>query len=99
MAQRVKRWRLLWAEPARDDLREIFRFILQDNPVAARNVIREIRQKVERLTQFPLSGRDVPELPDTGFREVIVGNYRVIYRVVGNTVEILTVVHGRRKVG
>ena len=99
MAQRVKRWRLLWTEPARDDLREIFRFILQDNPVAARNVIREIRQKVERLTQFPLSGRDVPELPDTAFREVIIGNYRVIYRVVRNTVEILTVVHGRRKVG
>jgi len=99
MAQRVKRWRLLWTEPARDDLREIFRFIRQDNPVTARNVIREIRQKVERLTQFPLSGRDVPELPDTGFREVIVGNYRVIYRVVSNTVEILTVVHGRRKVG
>ncbi|MBI3796097.1 MAG: type II toxin-antitoxin system RelE/ParE family toxin [Deltaproteobacteria bacterium] len=99
MAQRVKRWRLLWTEPARDALREILRFIRQDNPVAARNVSREIRQKVERLTQFPLSGRDVPELPDTGFRAVIIGNYRVIYRVVSNTVEILTVVHGRRKVG
>jgi addiction module RelE/StbE family toxin len=99
MAQRVKRWRLLWTEPARDDLREIFRFIRQDNPVAARNLIRELRQKVERLARFPLSGRDVPELPDAGLREVIVGNYRVVYRVVSNTVEILTVVHGRRKVG
>jgi len=99
MAQRVKRWRLLWTEPARDDLREILRFIGQDNPVAARNVIREIREKVERLTQFPLSGRAVPELSDADFREVIVENYRVIYRLVGNTVEILTVVHGRRNVG
>jgi addiction module RelE/StbE family toxin len=99
MAQRVKRWRLLWTEPARDDLREIFRFIRQDNPVAAGNVIQEIREKVERLALFPLSGRNVPELPDPGLREVIVGNYRVIYRLVGNTVEILTVVHGRRKVG
>ena len=99
MARRVKRWRLLWTEPARDDLREILRFIRQDNPVAARNVIRKIREKVERLAQFPLSGRTVPELLDTGFREVIVENYRVIYRLVGNTVEILTVVHGRRKVG
>jgi len=99
MAQRVKRWRLLWTEPARDDLREIFQFIRQDNPVGARNVIQEIREKVERLAQFPLSGRDVPELPDPSLREVIVGNYRVIYRLVGNMVEILTVVHGRRKVG
>ena len=62
-------------------------------------MLQEIREKVERLIQFPLSGPDVPELPDTGFREVIVGNYRVIYRLVGNTIEILTVVHDRRKVG
>jgi len=46
-----------------------------------------------------VSLREVPELIDAGLREVIVGNYRVIYRLVGNTVEILTVIHSRRKVG
>jgi plasmid stabilization system protein ParE len=54
--------------------------------------------KVKKIATSPYPS-PVPELPDTGFREVIVGNYRVIYRVVGNTVEILTVMHGRRKVG
>ena len=99
MAQRIRRWRVLWTEPARDDLREVFRFIRRDNPTAAQKVIREIQEKIGRLAQFPLSGREVPELIEAGLREVIVGNYRVIYRLVGNTVEILTVIHSRRKVG
>ncbi len=99
MARRIRRWRVRWTEPARDDLREAFRFIRRDNPVAAQSVIREIQKKVGRLAQFPLSGREVPELTGTGLREVITGNYRVIYRLVGQTVEILTVIHSRRKVG
>lgn len=39
----------------------------------------------------------VPELAESELREVIVGDYRVIYEVTeGNTVEILTVVHSKR---
>jgi len=38
----------------------------------------------------------VPELPDLGYRELLVGNYRVQYRIEGNIVWIATVVHGRR---
>lgn len=98
MARRIRRWRVLWTEPARDDLREVFQFIRHDNPTAAQRVIREIQEKVGRLARFPLSGREVPELAGEGLREVIVGNYRVIYRLVGHTVEILTVIHSRQKI-
>ena len=41
-------------------------------------------------------GRAVPEFNDEVIREVIVGNYRVIYRVRADAVEILTVFHGAR---
>ncbi|MGH7961232.1 MAG: type II toxin-antitoxin system RelE/ParE family toxin [Candidatus Binatia bacterium] len=99
MAQRIKRWRVLWTEPARDDLRAVFQFIRRDNPSAAQRVIREVQKKTGRLAQFPLSGRVVPEVVEEGLREVIVGNYRVIYRLSGRTVEILTVVHSQRKIG
>lgn len=99
MARRITRWQVLWTEPARNDLREIFYFIRPDNPTAARSLVRDIQDKVGRLARFPLSGREVPELRETDFREVIIGNYRAIYRVVGSTVEILTVAHGRRKIG
>src|SRR2546430_16061626 len=99
MARRIRRWRVLWTEPAQDDLREVFRFIRRDNLTAAQKVIQEIREKVGGLAQFPLSGREVPELPGTGLREVIAGSYRVIYRLVSNSIEVLTVLHSRRKVG
>lgn len=48
----------------------------------------------ERLALFPESGRILPEFPDLSYREVIVGNYRVVYRQDGATVWILAVVHG-----
>ncbi|MGD1018207.1 MAG: type II toxin-antitoxin system RelE/ParE family toxin [Verrucomicrobiia bacterium] len=44
----------------------------------------------------PRSGRAVPEEDDPNTREVIVGNYRVIYDISGSTVRILTVLHGAR---
>ena len=47
---------------------------------------------------MPRCGRIVPELDDPGFREVIYGNYRIVYRIIGtyDDIEILAVVHGAR---
>ena len=47
---------------------------------------------------MPQCGRIVPELDDPGFREVIYGNYRIVYRIIGahDDIEILAVVHGAR---
>ncbi|MES4785391.1 MAG: type II toxin-antitoxin system RelE/ParE family toxin [Nitrospiraceae bacterium] len=45
----------------------------------------------------PESGRIVPETNDPNFREVILGNYRLIYRLRSGDVQILTVHHGARK--
>ncbi len=52
----------------------------------------------ERLTNFPLSGRVVPEVGKKSIREIILGNYRIIYRVLPDEVEILTVHHGARQI-
>ena len=49
-----------------------------------------------RLARFPLSGRVVPEFPTGSFREVLVGNYRIIYEPAERQVEILTIMHGAR---
>jgi toxin ParE1/3/4 len=42
-------------------------------------------------------GRWVPELPESKLRELIEGNYRIVYRVRGKTVQILTVFEGHRR--
>ena len=53
-------------------------------------------QAVERLAHLPRIGRVVPEINDTAIREIILGNYRIIYRLHTELAEILTVYHGAR---
>lgn len=59
----------------------------------------KVLESTRRLGPFPMSGRVVPELGRSDFREVIVRSYRVIYRLKGEWVEVLTVHHGARELG
>jgi len=52
-------------------------------------------ETIERLESFPKSGRLVPECDDPTIRELLHGNYRLIYRVVReDQIELLTIFHG-----
>jgi toxin ParE1/3/4 len=93
---RKRQTKLVWSARALNDVRRIGEYIRRDNPGAARRLAQQIKSAARRLTQFPLSGRTLPEFPDASYREVIVRNYRIIYEPVGGDIEILTVVHGMR---
>jgi len=56
----------------------------------------DVLEAVDRLAEFPESGRVVPEIGERTVREIIIGNYGVIYRDHASVVEILTVLHGAR---
>ena len=69
------------------------------NAEEERQLSREIeagREAAERLADFPQCGRIVPEINDAAIREIILGNYRIIYRLQAGLAEILTVFHGAR---
>jgi toxin ParE1/3/4 len=51
---------------------------------------------VERLDLLPQSGRVVPEKNDPQIREILLGNYRIIYRLRDEVAELLTIHHGAR---
>lgn len=87
---------IVWTEPAVSDLDSIHAYISRDTEVYADAVISEIFDSVDRLAHFPQSGRVVPEMEDDCTREVIVGNYRVIYDTTGEAVRMLSVIHGAR---
>jgi addiction module RelE/StbE family toxin len=89
-----------WTAPALRSLLEAVQYVKADNPDVAQRFGKEIKKKVARLARFPNSGRIVPEFPTSGLRELIIGNYRIIYRVVSrkSRVEILTVHHGARRI-
>jgi toxin ParE1/3/4 len=89
---------LIWGDVAVSDLEGIYDYIARDSHHYAKHQAERIYHSTERLRQFPESGRRVPEFPHLPHREVIVDNYRVVYRYAADiaTVLILTVVHGRR---
>jgi toxin ParE1/3/4 len=83
--------KIIWTEPALDQLDEIAEYIALDNPVAASELVARIFKKVDRLEQFPNSGREPPELPDSIYREVVCSPCRIFYRREGKNVLILHV--------
>ena len=87
---------ITWTNQALDDLDAICLFIARDAPRYAELFAERVLRATDRLAKFPLSGRVVPEIGRENIREVIVQNYRVIYRVLYDQVEILTVHHGAR---
>ena len=56
----------------------------------------DVLSTVQRLADFPNSGKIVSELNKPDIREILFGNYRIIYRVKNDLIEILTVYHGAR---
>lgn len=88
--------RLAWTESALGDLRALRVYIAEHDPKAAGKVALAILGGVERLTDFPASGRP-GRLPNT--RELVIpgSRYLVVYRVKDETLEILRVLHSARR--
>jgi len=85
-----------WTPQAADDLDAIAEFITEDSPHFAGLFVMDVLQAVERFADFPALGRVVPDIGDKAIRELILGNYRIIYRLRSEAVEVLTIHHGAR---
>lgn len=91
------RARVVWSPRAVQRAAEAAQFIAAENPRAAAEWARGLFDAVRALTQFPELGRIVPEVGRDDLREILFGEYRVIYRVAPRIVEVLTVRHAKRK--
>ena len=89
--------KLVWTDPSIEDLRSIRDYIARDSEYYAVDLVRDMISSVERLLRFPRLGRVVPEAQDENIRELLFQNYRIIYRLTGERIEILGIVHGSRK--
>jgi len=88
--------RLIWTEPALDDLEAIAEYIALDDPLAASRLVEKVFDKVERLRTFPKSGKRPRELPRTHYLEVVVSPCRIFYRIEHQTVFVLHVMRDDR---
>lgn len=82
-----------WTTRAEARLDAICEYVALDSPVAARHLERKLLLRSRQIANFPHSGRTVPEFEHPEVREVIEGNYRLIYRLLHNRVDVLTVLH------
>ena len=88
--------KLIWTDPSIADLRAIRDYIGRDSDYYAADLVEQLVLSVERLLRFPKLGRVVPEAQDENIRELVHQNYRIIYRIAGERIEILTIIHGSR---
>ena len=87
---------LIWSPRSIADLEEIRAYITADSPAWAELTVQRLVATVERLRQYPDSGRMVPERQSPELREVVSGRFRIVYRRTPDLVEIATVFRGSR---
>ncbi len=87
---------VIWSPSARGDLRSIVAYIANDNPQAALAIGQRIINSSKQIERFQESARMVPEFRDDSIRELIVGKYRVIFRVHQDRIEVVRVWHAAR---
>ena len=85
-----------WTDQAVDDLMSIRDFIERDSPQYGRLVAERLFEATSRIEIFPESGRIVPELRRNDVREIIVGEYRIVYRLKAEVATLLTVFRSSR---
>ncbi|MEA3436178.1 MAG: type II toxin-antitoxin system RelE/ParE family toxin [Thermodesulfobacteriota bacterium] len=88
--------KIVWSPIAVDRASQIADYIAMDKRSAAEKWINTVFSKVEQLKISPEIGRVVPEINNTQFREIIYGNYRIIYRIEKKQISILTIRHGKQ---
>lgn len=72
---------------------EALEYIRQENRRAAVSFRDRALESLERLQDFPESGRRIPEFPDLPYREVVIPPYRFFYRIKEDVVWIVDVWH------
>jgi toxin ParE1/3/4 len=83
-------------ETAFADLEDIENYISQDSPAIARRFITRIFDKIDQLSEYPQSGKPVPEFNDNTIRELLLNKYRIIYQFNNVQINILRIIHGAR---
>ena len=89
---------VIWSASALSDLKDIFEFIAKDSPYYAEKYVNKLSEKAQQLIEFPSRGKVVPEIGNPAIREIIEGNYRIIYTVLDDEsqVQIIRIHHSAK---
>ena len=86
-----------WTFQAKDDLKGIADYISKDSKRYAKYQVAKIKNRTKILKGHIKIGKKVPEIKQENIRELIEGNYRIVYKIVTkNHIDILTIYHSAR---
>jgi len=85
--------KIIWSPLAVERMQEIIDYIALDNIDASIKWADKIFKNVEKLIDFPEKGRVVPEVKRKDIKEIVLSNYRIIYRIDKDRISILTIRH------
>lgn len=89
-------FKVLWTKNATEDLLAIKEYIFEDSPNRAEAWVLELFNSAESLISLPTRGRIVPEFKQENLRELLIYNYRLVYRIKKTSIEIITIFEGHR---
>jgi addiction module RelE/StbE family toxin len=88
--------RVVWTDRAKARLRQIRAYVAQDQPLNADRLIDRLTRRVAQLADQPRSGRRVEKYQREDLRELIESPYRIVYLVLIDRIDIVTVRDTRR---
>ena len=89
----MDRKRVVWTEPARNDLHAIAAYLTDFSPSYATVLVGQIKRAARTLSKFPYRTRIIPEIGLSSVRELLIKDYRLIYKVTDDFVFILGLAH------
>ena len=89
--------RVIWTEPALQDLDANADYISLDKPDAARRLVQKVFERVEQLEDHPRSGSVPNELKGTRYRHLVIAPLRIFYRKQNEVIYIAYVMRGERQ--
>lgn len=87
---------IVWSARASKDVHTIYQYIAMDSKFHANKWLDKIRGRINLLPEQPYMGRVIPEKSDPNLRELIDGNYRIMYRVSKKQIVIYRIMHASR---
>ncbi len=89
--------KIVWSAEARQELRAIKRFIARDSEFYASRMVARIVERVEATAEHSTRGHPVHEYPEAVLKEVHETPYRIIYCISGEQLEVVTIVHFKKR--
>lgn len=96
-----KEYEVIWSNRASKDLEHIIKYIANDSPFNAPQILKKMREKAASLYVIPERGRIIPELQAQNirqYRELIMPPWRVVYRISEKSVYVLSVLDSRQNI-